>query len=224
MSHDSISGSRNVNQFSLRWKMSVSRNSSHLLSTGLRISRILGSIQAAGRLSPKISMRRPTLLSFVFVGTAAVVALGCRSDAPAIPENTKPAPRRAIVPLVVLGDRLAVCRVGSDEPLPAWAKASKDEFFSATRTREEVSIIVAESRAPEAAKCERGFRLLKVQGPLDFSLVGIIAGLSGTLADASVSIFAFSTYDTDYVMVKQADLERAVSALRKAGYRVEQTE
>jgi len=164
----------------------------------------------------------PGLWSFVFIATT-VAASSCRSDAPAKQaESTKPASRRAIVPLVVLGDRLAVCRLPIDQPLPVWANGSKGEFFSATRTPEEVSIILAESHAPEAAKCERGFRPLKVQGPLDFSLVGIIAGLSGTLADAGVSIFAFSTYDTDYVMVKQADLERAMAALRKAGYDVKQ--
>jgi hypothetical protein len=162
----------------------------------------------------------PGLWSFVFIATTAATS-SCRSDTPAkAAEGTKPASRRAIVPLVVLGDRLAVCRLPNGHSLPAWAKPSKGEFFSATSTPEEVSVIVAESRAPEAGKCERGFRLLKVQGPLDFSLVGIIAGLSGTLADASVSIFAFSTYDTDYVMVKQKDLDRAVAALRKAGYDV----
>ena len=164
----------------------------------------------------------PGLWSFVFIATT-VAASSCRSDAPAKPAaSTKPASRRAIVPLVVLGDRLAVCRLPIDQPLPVWANGSKGEFFSATRTPEEVSIILAEAHTPEAAKCERGFRPLKVQGPLDFSLVGIIAGLSGTLADAGVSIFAFSTYDTDYVMVKQADLERAVAVLRKAGYEVKQ--
>jgi len=127
---------------------------------------------------------------------------------------------RTVVPLVVLGDRLAVCRLPPDQPLPPWAKPSKGEFFSATSTPEEVSVIVAESRVPAAGKCERGFGLIKVQGRLDFSLVGLIAGLSGTLADAGVSIFAFSTYDTDYVMVKQADMDRAVAALRQAGYEV----
>jgi hypothetical protein len=63
-----------------------------------------------------------------------------------------------------------------------------------------------------------------VKGPLDFNLVGIIAGLSGTLADAGVSIFALSTYDTDYIMVKQPDLDRALAALRQAGYSVSQPE
>lgn len=172
---------------------------------------------------PRSFMWRPTLPSLLLIGSAALAASGCQPDTPTREaQESKPAPRRATVPLVVLGDRLAVCRLPIDQPLPAWAKASKGEFFSATHTSEEVSIIVAESRAPEAGRCERGFRLIKVQGPLDFSLVGIIAGLSGTLADAGVSIFAFSTYDTDYVMVKQVDLERGVAALRKAGYEIKQ--
>jgi uncharacterized protein len=167
-------------------------------------------------------MRHRRHWSFVLIGTTTILPLNCRPDSPEKPaqESGKPAMRRAIVPLVVLGDRLAVCRLPTDQPLPAWAKPSKGEFFSATSTPEEVSVIVAESRAPGAGKCERGFGLLKVHGPLDFGLVGIIAGLSGTLADAGVSIFAFSTYDTDYVMVKQKDLERAVAALRQAGYEV----
>jgi hypothetical protein len=153
----------------------------------------------------------PALRSFGLFAIA-VAAFGCRPD--------HPAPRRSIVPLVVLKDRLAVCRLPVDHPLEAWAKGDKGEFFSATRTPDEVSVILAESHPPEGAKCERGFRLLKVRGPLDFSLVGIIAGLSGTLADAGVSIFTFSTYDTDYLMVKDVDLARSVAALRKAGYEV----
>lgn len=122
--------------------------------------------------------------------------------------------------MVVLGDTLAICRLDSRQPLPPWTEPGEGQFFSATRTADELSIILADSRAPTAARCERGWRLLKVQGPLDFNLVGIIAGLSGTLADAGVSIFAMSTYDTDYFMVKQADLDRAVAALRRAGYNI----
>jgi hypothetical protein len=95
-----------------------------------------------------------------------------------------------LVPLEVLNDRLAICRSDKDEPLPKWAKAPPGEFFSVTRTRDEISIIIANARAPREAKCERDWRLLMVKGPLGFNLVGIIAGLSGTLADAGVSIFA----------------------------------
>jgi hypothetical protein len=129
-----------------------------------------------------------------------------------------------LVPLEVLNDHLAICRSDTDEPLPRWAKAPPGEFFSVTRTRDELSVIIANSRAPREAKCERDWRLLMVKGPLDFNQVGIIAGLSGTLANAGVSIFALSTYDTDYIMVKQPDLERALAALRQAGYPVSQPE
>jgi hypothetical protein len=161
--------------------------------------------------------------SLVF-GAAILVVPACRSDTSSgnHQESTVRAPKRAIVPLVLLGDRLAICRLASNQPLPSWARVAEGEFFSVTRTPDELSIIVADSRAPTDAKCERGWRLLRVQGSLDFNQVGIIAGLSGALANAGVSIFALSTYDTDYVMVKQADLERAVAALRQAGYAVKE--
>jgi uncharacterized protein len=157
-------------------------------------------------------MRLRTLSSWGLIGTASLVLATCRSGPPQT--------RRAIVPLVVLSDTLAICRLNSTQPLPAWVKMGEGEFFSATRTPDELSIIVADSRAPKDAKCERGWRLLRVRGSLDFNQVGIIAGLSGALADAGVSIFALSTYDTDYVMMKQADLDRAVAALHQAGYTV----
>jgi hypothetical protein len=133
-------------------------------------------------------------------------------------------PPQKLVPLEVLNDHLAICRANKDEPLPRWAKAPPGEFFSITRTRDELSIIIANGRAPREAKCERDWRLLMVKGPLEFNLVGIIAGLSGTLADAGVSIFALSTFDTDYIMVKQADLDRALAALRQAGYPISEPE
>jgi hypothetical protein len=120
----------------------------------------------------------------------------------------------------VLNDHFAICRSGPHELLPSWAKAPPGEFFSTTRTKDELSIIIADKRAPREARCERSWQLIMVKGPLDFNQVGIIAGLSGTLADASVSIFALSTYDTDYVMVKQVDLGRSLAALRRAGYTV----
>ena len=168
---------------------------------------------------------RPRLLwSWLLVGTANLAALACRSDASSreTQDRTTSPPRQ--VPLEVLNDRVAICRSGKDEPLPSWAKAPAGEFFSVTRTRDELSIIIANPRAPREAKCERDWRLLMVKGPLPFNLVGIIAGLSGTLANAGISIFALSTYDTDYIMVKQTDLDRALATLRRAGYPVSQPE
>jgi hypothetical protein len=166
---------------------------------------------------------RPRFLWACLLG-ATMAAMACRSKAPVgeTQESTKSPPARAIVPLSVLQDRPAICRSDKDAPLPTWAKAAAGEFISVTRTRDELSIIVADTRAPREAKCERGWRVLMVKGPLDFNQVGIIAGLSGTLADAGISIFALSTYDTDYIMVKQADLDRALVALRQAGYPVSQ--
>jgi hypothetical protein len=121
-------------------------------------------------------------------------------------------------PLVVLPDRQAVCRLGSRDQVPRWATSSTGGLFSATRTVDELSLIVADSAGPPNVRCERGWRVIKVRGPLQFDLIGIISGISGVLANAGISIFAFSTYDTDYVMVKDGNLTRSVNALRQAGY------
>jgi hypothetical protein len=159
----------------------------------------------------------------LLIGTANLAAPACRSNAPG-PEAQPTMSAPKLVPLEVLNDHLAICRSDKEEALPRWAKAPPGEFFSVTRTRDELSIVIANARAPREAKCERDWRLLMVKGPLDFNLVGIIAGLSGTLADAGVSIFALSTYDTDYILVKQPDLDRALAALRQAGYPVSEPE
>jgi uncharacterized protein len=134
--------------------------------------------------------------------------------------RAKPAADRPRVPLVVFADTVAVCRLDPAQPLPSWAQVREGEFFSITCTRNELSIILPQGYAPKAAKCERDWRILGVKGPVDFTLVGILAGLSGTLADAGISIFSVSTHDTDYILVKCGDLDRAVAALRQAGYSV----
>jgi hypothetical protein len=169
-------------------------------------------------------MRPRFLWSCLVIGTASLAAPACRSNAPGRETQESTTSPQRLVPLEVLNDRLAICRSDKNEPLPSWANVPAGEFFSATRTKDELSIIIADSRASREAECERGWRLLMVKGPLAFNLVGIIAGLSGTLAHAGVSIFALSTYDTDYIMVKQPDLERALAALRQAGYPVSQPE
>jgi hypothetical protein len=168
-------------------------------------------------------MHRAVSLWLLTINSTLLVT-ACRSDAPtkSVAERGTPAIRRAIVPLLTLDGRFAICRLDSRAPFPGWTQAPTGEFFSATRTSDEFSIVIAETRPPDDAKCERGYRALKVKGPLDFNLVGIFAGLSGTLADAGVSILGFSTYDTDYVFVKHADYDRAVAALRKAGYTITQ--
>ncbi|HLH38062.1 MAG TPA: ACT domain-containing protein [Bryobacteraceae bacterium] len=82
------------------------------------------------------------------------------------------------------------------------------EFVSITRTAEELSIVGA----------GRGFRCFKLEGPLDFSLVGVLASISAALAKAGVPIFAISTHDTDYILVGESHLERAIAALEQDGH------
>ena len=105
-------------------------------------------------------------------------------------------------------------------PIPVWAFSSGG-FVSITRTEEELSIVCDERLVPfEFVAVERGFRMLMVVGPLDFSLTGVMASIAGPLAEAGVSLFAISTYDTDYVLVREERLGEAVEALRGAGWEI----
>ena len=119
--------------------------------------------------------------------------------------------------LSVLPDTLAVCRLDASAPIPGWASS----FFSITRTRDELSIVCPQRNVPAEIQCERDWRGLCVAGPLDFALTGILAALAAPLADAGISIFAISTFDTDYMLVKEANLERAVTSLSQAGHEVQ---
>ncbi len=79
------------------------------------------------------------------------------------------------------------------------------------------------TQVPAGVKSERGWRCLKVRGPLDFGLTGILASLVTPLAEAGISVFAISTYDTDYLMVKQDTFETTISTLKSAGHHIEKT-
>jgi hypothetical protein len=111
----------------------------------------------------------------------------------------------------------AICRLDADAPLPDWATRA---FSSITRTANELSIVCGSDDVPADVQAQRGYRGLAVRGSLDFSLIGIVAALAGALAAASISIFVVSTYDTDYLFVRGADLARAVAALHAAGHTV----
>ncbi|MCU0304454.1 MAG: ACT domain-containing protein [Thermoanaerobaculales bacterium] len=120
--------------------------------------------------------------------------------------------------LDLLGDELAVCRLAVDAAPPGWAWGG--ELTSITSTGDELSLVCAARAVPDGVVRTAGWRALRVRGPLAFELVGVLAGLSTALAGAGVPIFAISTHDTDYVLVRQSDLDRAVRALADAGYRV----
>lgn len=120
--------------------------------------------------------------------------------------------------LHLLEGAFAVCRLDSSAMMPDWALSAP--FVSITRTDEELSIVVSETSVPGHIKSERGWRSLKVEGPIDFSETGVLSSLAAPLAEAKISIFAVSTFDTDYVLVKERDLRRAISVLAKGGHNI----
>ncbi len=120
--------------------------------------------------------------------------------------------------LAVLEGSFAVARLDPTQPVPEWAGGG--ELCSVTRTDAELSIVCEAARVPAGVAAELDWRCLAVAGPLDFAAVGVLAALTGALAEVGVSLFALSTYDTDYLLVRAAALETAVEALRRRGYSV----
>jgi len=118
--------------------------------------------------------------------------------------------------LTLLPERFAVCRLAPDAPVPGWW--DRGAFASVTRTAEELSIVCDEVAAPDGPRVERGWRAFKLEGPFPFEATGILAAIAVPLATAGVGIFAISTFDTDHVMVKDAQLDEAVRCLRAAGH------
>jgi uncharacterized protein len=115
----------------------------------------------------------------------------------------------------VLPGSLAVCRLEADGPLPAWVFHAEARFFSVMRTPEETSVVCPEDDVPPSVeRADRGWRALRVDGPLPLTMTGVIARLTAPLATAGIPVFALSTYDTDYLLIKAEHLERAVALLR----------
>ena len=112
-----------------------------------------------------------------------------------------------------------MCRLGPSDDVPAWATGPSPLSVIA-RTDAELSILSPEASAPGEVLCERGFRVIEVVGPVPFAVTGLIASLSQPLAAAGISLFPVATYDTDYVLVKEASLAPAVEVLRAAGFTV----
>jgi hypothetical protein len=122
--------------------------------------------------------------------------------------------------IALLPGDFIVCRLPAEAPFPVWARG--ENFLALIRTADELSVVCEETdELPDDVRVEGDWRALKVRGPLDFSLVGVLAELAGTLAQAGVSIFALSTFDTDYLLVKSADLSAACAALKQAGHQID---
>ena len=122
--------------------------------------------------------------------------------------------------LTIVPGRFAVCRLPADAPIPS--SVAGTSLVSITRTSRstasELSIVCPEAVATEGARTETGWRCVAVQGPIPFTATGILASVLVPLADAEVGIFAVSTFDTDYILLKEAQLDEAVAALKEAGH------
>ena len=119
--------------------------------------------------------------------------------------------------LIVLKKKYSIYKFKHDCVLPGWIYLS--DFYSITKTNDELSVIAIQADSiSEKIMCSKDWRILKVAGPLDFSLIGIIADIPIILKEKKISIFTISTYDTDYILVKQNKLNIGIKALRDKKY------
>jgi hypothetical protein len=120
--------------------------------------------------------------------------------------------------LSVLSKTFVICKLPADAPVPAWA--TQGNLFSITRTNDELSVVAETGTVPENLRGDAAWSALKAHGPFAFSEIGVLASLVAPLADAGISVFALSTFDTDYLFTGETHLQAAVAALRKAGHTI----
>jgi hypothetical protein len=120
--------------------------------------------------------------------------------------------------LTLLAERFAISRLAANAPVPDWA--TQGSFFSVTRTGDELSIVSELSHVPVGVQSQPGWRVLKVHGPFVLSEIGVLSALAAPLAEAKISLFAVSTFDTDYLLVAAETLSAAITALGRAGHTI----
>ena len=120
--------------------------------------------------------------------------------------------------LLTIPGRFAVCKLPPAERVPTWATAA--DLFSITRTNDELSVVCPEEVAPSEVRSEKGWRCLRVAGAIDFTAIGVLASLVSPLAEKGISVFAISTFDTDYLLVKEKDWLATLTALKSAGHTI----
>jgi hypothetical protein len=123
-----------------------------------------------------------------------------------------------LLELTLLPERFAISRLAADAPIPAWA--TQGPFFSVTRTGDELSVVCELSRVPVGVQSQSGWRVFKVHGPFVLTEIGVLSALATPLAEAKLSLFAISTFDTDYLLVASETLSAAVAALERAGHKI----
>jgi uncharacterized protein len=123
--------------------------------------------------------------------------------------------------LTVLEKKYSIYKFQKGSVLPEWIYSS--EFWSVTNSEEELSVVTAQTdHTSEWTYCNKDWRIFKIEGPLDFSLIGVIADISVILKEANISVFIISTYNTDYILVKEKDLNTSIAFLQKKGYNIRQ--
>jgi uncharacterized protein len=121
--------------------------------------------------------------------------------------------------LSLLPHTYAVCQFHPDKHIPYWALLG--DFVSLTRTPEELSIVCQQDNVPDDIEAERGWCCVQVQGAFDFSAAGVHASLAVPLAKADISVLAIATYATDYLLIKEEDVDRALLVLEQAGHSID---
>jgi hypothetical protein len=124
--------------------------------------------------------------------------------------------------LSLLPERFAIARLAPNTPISSWA--AQGPFFSITRTVDELSVVTAARNVPDGVQTQALFRVLKVHGPFALSEIGVLSALAAPLADARISLFVISTFDTDYLLVSPEQLQAAVATLETAGHKVQDAE
>ena len=119
--------------------------------------------------------------------------------------------------LIQLDTDLAICRLSARDGVPLWFTLEPPLAAAVVRDNE-LTLVAPQASVPDDVTAERDWRALEVTGPLDLAMTGVMAALSQALAQAGVALFAVSTYDTDVLLVRRAQLRAAVDALRDAGH------
>ena len=123
--------------------------------------------------------------------------------------------------LSILPNRFAICKLDRAETLPNWGMETW--FYSMTCTHDTLSIVCPEDSVPAGTMCEKGWKAIRFEGVFEFELVGILNSVTVPLAEAQISIFALSTYDTDYVLVKESQLNMVMQVLSDCGHTIQQS-
>jgi hypothetical protein len=120
--------------------------------------------------------------------------------------------------ITLFPERFAISRLAADAAIPGWA--TRGSFFSVTRTGDELSVVTEISQVPVGVQSQPGWRVFKVHGPFVLSEIGVLSALAAPLAEAKISLFAVSTFDTDYLLVAAETLSTAIAALGRAGHTI----